>query len=67
MKNEMLAVHCDDGSICGDRSYEQLVRDGFREDPSVFAEGDTLDWQLRDEIESFYDRIDADLCGKGEW
>lgn len=67
MKNEMLAVHWNDGSLCGDRSQEQIVRDGFREDSSVFREEDTLFAGMRDEIDAFYDRIDADLFGKGVW
>jgi len=46
--------HLGDGSFCGDRSLDELEADGFREDPSVFRESDTLNGNLRLQCESFY-------------
>ena len=62
VKNQMLAAHLDDGSFSGDRSLVQIELDGYREDPSVFEEIDTLNAGLRDQMDAFYDRIDFDLA-----
>ena len=40
--NYMHPNHRFDGSFSGDRSLEELEDDGFREDPSVFRQSDTL-------------------------
>lgn len=54
MNGYMSLNHLDDGSFCGDRSYEELEMDGFREDPGVFREQDTLYAGLRGMCNQFY-------------
>ena len=54
--NFMHPNHRLDGSFCGDRTLDELEEDGFREDPSVFRQSDTL-------CSSLYERQDVFLAG----
>ena len=54
-KNDGAGQKAKSGVVC------ETVKRQHREDPSVFSEGDVLTPAMREQMEAFYGKVDADL------